>query len=372
MLKYSHKTLHHLLLRMQSIDYPGYKNAKEIDMLAQLLTREQIIDYNEVEWQAFYISFLVEGVERFVQRIIPREETVRVLVYLRDNARKVFPDQVDDTEVQRFEKECARLIHKNLVESQRDQIHGAYLDWPRPNLERIAYGIPFQCNMSEEDKIIAKHMPSYPHYTGAFPPEMVIHVAHEFASKFIVQAALFENTHDKNNMPPMSQAAYIDPMRYRLMQLADRYMYFDKEPAYQTLWAMGVILKTHPRTTWCQTKFFSGIVDYLALTRVFGNTLSLSFTAVNEIIQLSQPQISFEEPIEHQPETAAKHPTRPHGINAKRMAEELADYLQHKANSQADAPQTPVDLGKFIYVNQTINVNAPTQQLIANVEQFNS
>lgn len=41
-MKYSHETLHKLLLRMQSLDYPGYKDATELDMLAHLLTREQI------------------------------------------------------------------------------------------------------------------------------------------------------------------------------------------------------------------------------------------------------------------------------------------------------------------------------------------
>ena len=34
---------------MQSLDYPGYKDSTELDMLAHLLTREQIIDYHEVE-----------------------------------------------------------------------------------------------------------------------------------------------------------------------------------------------------------------------------------------------------------------------------------------------------------------------------------
>ena len=45
-MRYSYDILHRLLRRMQSIDYPGYKDATEIDMLAQLLTREQIVDYN--------------------------------------------------------------------------------------------------------------------------------------------------------------------------------------------------------------------------------------------------------------------------------------------------------------------------------------
>jgi len=40
-MKYSHETLHKLLLRMQSLDYPGYKDSTELDMLAHLLTARQ-------------------------------------------------------------------------------------------------------------------------------------------------------------------------------------------------------------------------------------------------------------------------------------------------------------------------------------------
>ena len=371
MYKYSFETLHQLLLRMMSTDYPRYQNATELDILANLLSREQIVDYREIQWSAFSFDLQDDGLKKFIDKIISREETIRVLAFLRSNAQTtVFALDQFSPKRRPFEKECARLIHLNLEQSKRDEYHGAYLDWPRPNLERIAYGNPFQYTMSEEDKIMAKHMPSYPHYTGAFPPELVIHVAHEFASKFIVQAALFENTHDKANMPPMSQAAYINPMRYRLMQLADRYMYFDKEPAYQTLWAMAVIIKTNPRTTWCQTKFFEATVDYLALTRL-GNTLKQSCAAMDEIINLSQPQIAFEEPVEKITATNSQKPIRPMVTNAKQIVDELADYLQHQASTQVDALQTPVDLGKFIYISQTINVNAPTEQLIANVEQLN-
>lgn len=377
MYKYSRDILHRLLLRMQSIDYPSYKDATEMDMLAQLLTREQIVDYNEVEWQAFYIRFLMEGAEKFVQRIIPREEVVRVLAYLRDNARKIFPEQVDDWEVQKFEKECARLIHLNLEQSKRDEYHGAYLDWPRPNLERIAYGNPVQYTMSKEDKIMAKHMPSYPHYTGAFPPELVIHVAHEFASKFIVQAALFENTHDKANMPPMSQLAYIDPIRYRLMQLADRYMYFDKEPAYQTIWAMGVLLRTNLKPYWCRETFAKGIVEYLRMTREFCNSKPNMDAAVTEIIQMTQPQLLFDEPVEQIPQPTHVQPARPQGKRKTIIVNELAALVKEKAKAQVDAPKHPFDVTQFIFVQCNLHqdfkteYNAPVGTAIGNIEQLN-
>lgn len=376
-MKYSRNILHRLLLRMQSIDYPGYKDATELDMLAQLLTREQIIDYGEVEWQAFYVRFLVEGVEKFVQRIIPREETIRVLAYLRDNARLIFPEQVDNIEVQKFEKECARLIHKNLVESQRDQIHGAYLDWPRPNLVRIAQGIPFNPKLSEEDEIIVKHMPSYPHYIGAFPPEMVIYVAHEFVNVFMEKAALYHGTNDKRTMPQMSQAAYIDPIRYRLMQLADRYMYFDKEPAYQTIWAMGVLLRTNQKPYWCRETFAKGIVEYLCMTREFCNSKPSMDAAVSEIIQLTQPRLLFDEPLEAAQEPNRVQPARPQGKRKTIMVDELADLVREQAKAQVDTPKQPFDIAQFIVVHGDLHqdikheYNGPVGTAIGNVERLN-
>lgn len=376
-MRYSYDILHRLLRRMQSIDYPGYKDATEIDMLAQLLTREQIVDYNEIEWAKLFDYFLVESVEKFVQRIIPREERVRILAYFRDNARCVFPDDVNDSEVLHFEKECARLIHKNLVESQRDQIHGAYLDWPRPNLLRIAQGIPFKPKLNKEDEIIAKHMPSYPHYIGAFPPEMVIYVAHEFVNVFMDKAAQFHASNDKGAMPPMSQAAYVDPIRYRLMQLADRYMYFDKEPAYQTIWAMGVLLRTNSKPYWCRESFAKGIVDYLCLTRDFCNSKPSMDAAVTEITRLSQPQLIFDEPVEEVPIPVKAQPARTQGNRKTIMVEELADIMKDQAKTQVDTPKHPFDITQFIFVQgdlkQEVNndFNAPVGTVIGNVEHYN-
>ena len=354
-MKYSHETLHKLLLRMQSLDYPGYKDATELDMLAHLLTREQIIDYHEVEWSYFCPQLSEGGLEEFVGRIIPREETIRVLAFLRDNARcTIFSYNQFSPQVEPFEKECARLIHQNLVHSQRDRVCGDVALWPRPNLRRIAQGIPFKPKMSEDDQIIIKHLPSYPHYIGAFPPERIIFVAHEFTEVFLTKAALFQSTQDKGTMPPMSQAAYIDPIRYRLMQLADRYMYFDKEPAYQVLWVMGVLLLSNPKKYWCREKFAQGIVDYLNITQDFRNTKPQMDAAVAEIRHQTQPQLPFDIIAET---TQADAPTIKRN-GSKAMVEQLADILKSKAKEALDSPSQPVDLGKFIYAeNVYIDTN---------------
>lgn len=345
-MKYSRDTLHKLLLRLQSIDYPGYKDATELDVLSNLLTQEAIVDYTEIEWSAFYQRFIDEGVEILTSHIIPREETIRVLTFLRDNAQKsVFPKAVDEALVQQFEKECARLIHQNLVESQRDQVHGDAALWPRPNLQRIAQGVSFRPKMSEDDKIIIKHLPSYPHYIGAFPPDMIVFVAHEFTDTFLNKSAIFQGTQDKSTMPNMSQAAYIDPIRYRLMQLADRYMYFDKEPAYQVLWVMGVLLRACTKNYWCNQKFSDGISQYLNLTQSFRNTKPQMDAAVAEIMHRTQPQLEFDIP-SLQPEPQPKQPTR---ITNKILVEQLANLLNEQPKNGIDAPRHPFVLAQFIH-----------------------
>lgn len=378
MYKYSSETLHQLLLRMMSNDYPRYQNATELDILANLLSREQIVDYHEVEWNAFSLALQDGGLKKFIDKINSREETIRVLAFLRSNAQTtVFALDQFSPKLRLFEKECARLIHLNLEQSKRDEYHGAYLDWPRPNLERIAYGNPFQYTMSEEDKIMAKHMPSYPHYTGAFPPELVIYVAHEFVNVFLEKAALFENTHDKANMPPMSQAAYIDPIRYRLMQLTDRYMYFDKEPAYQTIWAMGVLLRTNQKPYWCRETFAKGIVEYLCMTREFCNSKPNMDAAVTEIIQMTQPQLLFDEPVEQIPQPTHAQPARPQGKRKTIMIDELADLIKEQVKAQVDAPKHPFEITQFIVVQGNLHqdfkteYNAPVGTAIGNVEQLN-
>ena len=42
-MKYSHETLHKLLLRMQSLDYPGYKDATELDMCGKIVANSNEI-----------------------------------------------------------------------------------------------------------------------------------------------------------------------------------------------------------------------------------------------------------------------------------------------------------------------------------------
>lgn len=399
-MKYTFNTLHQLLLRMRSLNYPQYKDQNEIDILITLLNREQIIDYSEIEWCALRFCLFneveiysdipwtsdstnsayqikLEGrLEDFISRIIPREESVRLLTFFRDNCVKVLFDHAFYLNVEEFEDECARLIHKNIEESKRDQIHGAYLDWPRPNLARIAQGTPFNPKMSKEDMIIAKHMPSYSHDIGAFPTSMIIYVAHEFVDAFMRKAAVFQSTGERTAMPNMSQAAYIDPIRYRLMQLADRYMYFEKEPAYQTIWAIGVLLKSSPKDYWCREKFANGILDYLDRTKEFCNTQESMERAVSEISQLTQPQLFPEEPVKRI-EQVVVHPTRPHGVHGKQLVEELATMISEHTGTKVNAPKQPFDIAQFIVVNGDLHqdikheYNAPVGTAIGNVERLN-
>ncbi|HAE24096.1 MAG TPA: hypothetical protein DCG33_02045 [Prevotellaceae bacterium] len=295
---------------MKSLDYPRYKDATEADVLMELLKSESIIDYDEIEWsilqpRLFYLEPVGTGrsthlemfltIDKFVGEIIPRQEVVRILTYLRENADKLFnEEEFDSSCIKVFEDECARLIHQNLKDSIRDEYHGDYCHWPRPNLRQIAMGQKFSYKMSPEDKIIANHLPSYPHYTGAFPIEMVIKVAHDFVEGFMSQVSEYERTQESRNKPAMSVKSYIDSIKCELMQLANRYMYYDEQPAYQVLWVVSILMRLPHMSNWWRDAFAGNIITYLNCTKYFSNTKDKMDAAIAEIRALTEQELPFD------------------------------------------------------------------------------
>lgn len=357
---------------MQSLDFPRYENANELDMLTQLLSREQIIDYNEVEWSAFRNALTGDGLNQFAERIIPRYELIRVLAYLRDFAQEqLFKPDDDIAQVEQFEKECARLIHKNLRESENDQVHDAYHNWPKPNLQRLADRDPFRPNMSEADKVIAKHLPSYPGYNGAFSPDIIIFVAHEFVDGFLQRAQKADLTQEKADRPIMSQKAYIAPIKYELMERADRYIYFDEGPAYQVLWAMCVLMRLPQKKNWWREKFAEGIIDYLNCTKHFSRTKSKMDKAIRDIQALTELLIPFDFVDEIDNETDDK-PHRPQGVPEKQMVEQLSEILKSQLVVPPSDSDKQVIIANFICKEKTqFTFHGPVGQLVASIDNQN-
>jgi hypothetical protein len=154
-------------------------------------------------------------------------------------------------------------------------------------------------------------------------------------------------------------------------------MYLDKEPAYQTIWAMGVLLRTNLKPYWCRETFAKGIVEYLCMTREFCNSKPNMDAAVTEIMQMTQPQLLFDEPVEQIPQPTHAQPARPQGKRKTIIVNELADLVTEQAKAQVDAPKHPFEITQFIVVQGNLHqdfkteYNAPVRTAIGNVEQLN-
>lgn len=217
---------------MQSWDYPSYGKLSEVDVLLDLLRQERIIHYDQVEWKAFwkylyhdrnyafpwnddteYSIVLGNELESFCQRICGHIECVRLLTYFRDHAQdSVFKgDKVENISI--FEKECTRLIYYHTNPPRPDEYHGKFAAMAHPNPCRIALGEEVIPKLTkEEDKIIAKHLPSYPHDNGSFSPAVIISVAHQFVNQFRAQRDIYCQYRENEDKPQMSVKAYKDYM----------------------------------------------------------------------------------------------------------------------------------------------------------------
>ena len=312
-MQYSFETLTLLLYRLQSSDFHQYKDYTEADVLILLLCQEQIIDYTQIEWQALWQSLyenrdyelpfgdggpyrIVVGnkLEVFINRIIPREERIRILAFLRDNAQHTLFKDAECTNVCDFRKECARLISHNVEESKYDEYHGEFADMPRPNLRAIATGVKLQ-ELTPQDKIIAQYMPTYQRNIGAFPPEVILPVAHHCVNTFLDNTNAFRQTREESDKPCMSPQNYTSLIRDLLIRQANRYLHFNNEPIYQVLWTMCVLLRFPHKSCWWRDKFVEGIIAYLNCTRYFSNTKQQMDDALRTIEAQTGQQSIFPE-----------------------------------------------------------------------------
>ena len=99
--------------------------------------------------------------------------------------------------------------------------------------------------------------------------------------------------------------------------------------------------------------------------------------AVTEIIQITQPQLLFDEPVGQTTEPTRAQPARPQGKRKTIMVEQLADLVKEQTKAQVDSPKQPFDIAQFIVVQGDLHqdikheYNAPVGTAIGNVEQLN-
>lgn len=331
-MKYSFDFLHHELMQYRSLNHEQYKFTTEVDLLQSLLKHEDITDYHEVEWDAFIDNLIGElpqptrreiakdfslefapktKLEAFVNNIIPRDEKVRVLTFLRDNCKQCLFDHPyyfyhvqDDKEkaelINFFEDDCARLISKNIEESQRDRFHGDFAIWPRPNLRQIALGEKPRPQLTAEEKIIIAAIPTYPGDKNAISKEDILAEAKEQVRLFGDRVARYNLDKQEKDKPCMSQKNYVEPIWNNLQKRANRYLYFDKNPAYQVLWVMCVLMRLpNKKHDWWTEKFADAIPVYLDTTQYFNGYKAKIDATIQKVVALSQPQLDLDvEPIQ--------------------------------------------------------------------------
>lgn len=390
-MKYTFDFLHREIMKYRSLDYEQYKSTTEVDLLQHLLKCEDITDYYEVEWDAFIDDLIGElpaptkwqlardwtlefapktKLESFINSIISRDERVRLLTFFRDHHREVFycnPEAVyavNDEQIEVifsfFEDDCARLISKNLQESVRDKVHGRFLHYPRPNLKKIAMGDAPKPQFTAEEKKIIASIPSYPGDKQLVSREQIFLEAKEQVRLFVDKAERYELDKQEPDKPCMSQRLYVEPIEQNLHRRANRYLNFDKNPAYQVLFVMCILMRLPSRKhSWWEEKFAESIPTYLDTTQYFNGYKTKIDATIAKVVAVSQPTLDFgSDTLPAKTEEKKSNISIPHTetltININGSVDKIETIAQNVVLPQSSS-QTPQDTSrtspvKFQYI----------------------
>ena len=310
-IKYDYKYFHKTLLKLKSLNFERYQHITEYDLLIQALNGEEITDHSKIDWRwlkedlygDWYndkygtVHFEINGeLEDFINRIMPREERVRILTFLRDNCReRLFDEYFYEECVRAFETECARLISKNIEESKNDQYHGAFALWPKPELKQIAIAQPSPKSYTTTETIVLKAIPNYSD-NNIISRDILLRVAYKFIELFQESVRSFEKSErDPKQKPVMSYKQHADNIYNLIIIYANRRLYYDRSPVYQVFFILGCLmgLPDH-RRSWHEEKFAEGIGDYLEMTDNFKGSKEKIKNVIQSILTLSQYQLDFD------------------------------------------------------------------------------
>ncbi len=312
MIKYDFTYFYKVLLRLKSVNFERYQHITEKDLLIQALTGEEITDHSEIDWMwlredligktwpmGTIMYFDITGhLETFIDQIVPREERVRILTYLRDNCREcLFCDSTyNEGSIRDFETECARLISQEIEGRKRDQFHGNYLDWPIPNLKEIALPKEKKSEYSLMETAILRAIPNYSENNPLITKDILLRVAYEFIDYFRASVQAFnDNGRDNHYKPCMSYKDQADKIYNQLIKRSNRYLYWDRAPVYQVFFILGCLMgMPDHRRSWHEEKFAEGIGDYLELTDHFKGSKEKIKNVIQGLLTLSQYQLDFD------------------------------------------------------------------------------
>ena len=312
MKKYDYTYYHQELLKLQSLDFDRYKLVTEVDLLMNDLGNGNIGDYTEVNWP--WISHLLYGEEHyygkegwchfdlegeleiFASKIVSKAERVRILTFLRDKCREfLFPYKYTEDEcIEKFEKECARLISQSLHPLRPDEVHGKFLNEPQPNLQAIAMGEPKKEYSIMENTIMAA-VPDFPSDRNNISKNTLLQVAYDFWDIFKKSVEEYEESgRDDAKKPYMSQSKYVERIYRMIGERANRFLYWNNNPVYQVYFILGCLMgmPNHKRTWW-EEKFAEGIGDYLEKTANFKGAKTKIKEVIKNILALNQYTLDF-------------------------------------------------------------------------------
>lgn len=313
MIKYGYTYFHKVLLQQKSLNFALYEHITEKDLLINAFNFQEVGDYSEIDWRwisnelygpedynGHIYRFDINGeLEEFISHIIPRDECVRILTFLRDNCREcLFNEFYDNGCIEAFETECARLISQNIEESKRDQYHGDFAVWPRPNLKEIALAPQPKKKYSIMESEILNAIPKVPNYREVISHDTLLQAAYDFQNHFRNLVKAFEESgRDEKLKPGMSQKQHVDTINNMIIRRANRYLYGDRNPVYQVYFILGCLmgLPDHCRSWW-EENFAIGIGEYLEKTNNFKGSKEKIQQVIRNILSFSQLQLDFDAP----------------------------------------------------------------------------
>lgn len=350
---YDYTYFHKLLLKQKSLNFERYQHITEYDLLIQALTYEDITEYAAVnwrwisdelygeEWQKEGICFFnINGeLENFISDIVPREVKVRILTYLRDNCREcLFNSFYDNDCVEAFETECARLISREIESSKRDEFHGDFALWPKPNLKEIALPKEKKTEYSIMETVILKAIPNYSKDNPLITKDILLQVGYEFIDEFRASVKTFnDNGRDSHYKPCMSYKEQADKIYNQLIKRANRYLYWNRTPVYQVFFILGCLMgMPDHRRSWHEKAFADGIGDYLEMTDHFKGSKEKIKNVIQELLSFSQYKLDFDtENVEE-------------AMNAQ--TEQLRHEQEKHESERLAKPEEPKPVEKFEYI----------------------
>ena len=233
---------------MRSINYKEHQNLKEEDLLVMDFLFQKIEDYTEVDWR--WIKSLLYGheeiidnkicfsvkdgeLEGFADRILLRNERVRILSFLRDNCREcLFGEEYDEKCICDFENECARLIAQNLKRNKTEQQIEEDSGDPIPDLKAIALE-HFKRDNEDWEKKIIDNLPNFTIFQIAVPKDILLQIAYDFMNSF-----------HNEPIPSMDPQYYENDLYTLIAQRSNRQLFKDFNPVYQTFFIMDILINS--------------------------------------------------------------------------------------------------------------------------------